>query len=207
MRRAASPTPPSSSSALRIDDGADRLLPASKRVRSSLSPLGADATLRLPLDILRIITEYIPDRPRLLVLRRVCRRWRTAVDSSVIDVALTIHWYFLKPDLSFTYLKALRSFSLDSSSRNPRSVLLPLSITSLTLRTLGSVCESLPALTALRELDLCDVHENKDEDPYEAALITANAPSLVRLAPSRYESLWLHLFIRFMCALTCEIQS
>lgn len=40
----------------------------------------------LPLDVLRLIVRLAPLRPRLLVLARVCRRWRTAAYLSVTSI-------------------------------------------------------------------------------------------------------------------------
>lgn len=44
------------------------------------------ALASLPVDVVRLIANLIPLRPRLLVMARVCRRWRTAAYASVTAI-------------------------------------------------------------------------------------------------------------------------
>lgn len=149
----------------------------------------ADATLCLPREILSLILGLIPQRPRLLVLSRVCKRWRAAVIPTITDVAVSYHWSCDLIVASLTHLTALRSFDLQSNGNSPQAVELPDTLSSLTLAARECVCESLPALTGLTELALRDIHSDQRPEEHQEildALIADNANTLVRLAPSQY---------------------
>lgn len=61
---------------------------ARKRARGEASSTAA--TLSLPgllsTDILRIIFAYVPPRPRIVVLSRVCKRWRELAFASITEL-------------------------------------------------------------------------------------------------------------------------
>lgn len=135
---------------------------------------------RLPIDVLALIFEFFPLRPRLMVVARVCKRWNVAVVRSVSELSLYARFIALLPELLARY-RSVSTLSLAEELPGEAKIPpilnleLPATLTSLSLRDLS--VKFLPSTCApvLRRLILQNV-EFVTSDSY--ALILSSVTEL-----------------------------
>ena len=150
----------------------------SKRARSVARSFGdADAAIAaLPNDILAIVLLHIAQRPRLLVLSLVCRRWHQLIASTISSVSVRLMKSTEHPKrLSYSKFSALQHLDLMIKDPNIHRIEVPSRLISLTLGG-ECICGQLSHVSHLTSLAF-----RNHKSPHMLNLISQNAETLCSL--------------------------